>query len=487
MKYRKLKRKWNNSSKNKKMMILFTIILSVITVGYASLNQVLKITGYASIDTGDGMIFTSIGIKENNGAIVEQSTSIKAKTLVNTQVSFQSAGSITFNVSAQNQGTTDAKLIEIKGLEESNTKEPSCIQVSIEDHNIGEVVYPNQIKNFTITITSTCTSYSSKEFDLHFIYEKQETINGVLPTLGNAVEYLKNNEVSSDINTSPTDGLFAIGNRGELTNSTSPREYRYVGSDPDNYVWFNDELWRIIGIFDGKLKIIRAEKFSGLAYDNKTAGEGSATTEYASNDWRDARLQLVLNQGPYWNREKGSCPHGQYDEMIECDFRETGLTEDSKKMLAKGTWYLGGTTISDNQTAQMLYEAERGTLVYTDRATQWTGYVALMYASDYGFATSGGSTISRDECLSKTLYSWDTKFSDCYNHDWLHPTTETAWTLSQFVHYRYVYVIYFTGGVYTNSVYNSYAVYPAVYLLPSLELVKGTGKREDPYVLTLSP
>lgn len=186
MKYRKLKRKWNNSSKNKKMMILFTIILSVITVGYASLNQVLKITGYASIDTGDGMIFTSIGIKENNGAIVEQSTSIKAKTLVNTEIGFETSGSITFQVSARNQGTTDAKLMEIKGLEESNAKEPSCIQVSVEDHNIGEVIYPNQIKYFTITITSTCTSYFSKEFDLHFIYEKQHTINGEVTD-----EYLK--------------------------------------------------------------------------------------------------------------------------------------------------------------------------------------------------------------------------------------------------------------------------------------------------------
>ena len=121
------------------------------------------------------MIFTSIGIKENNGATIEKDASIKAKTLVNTQISFQSAGSITFNVSAQNQGTTDAKLIEIKGLEESNSKEPSCIQVSLQDHNVGDLVFPRQIKNFTITITSTCSTYSSKELDLHFVYEKQET------------------------------------------------------------------------------------------------------------------------------------------------------------------------------------------------------------------------------------------------------------------------------------------------------------------------
>ena len=43
-------------------------------------------------------------------------------------------------------------------------------------------------------------------------------------------------------------------------------DYRYIGANPNNYVKFNDELWRIIGVFDtddgtGKLekrlKIIR--------------------------------------------------------------------------------------------------------------------------------------------------------------------------------------------------------------------------------------
>ena len=164
-------------TRKKQRIIIGTLcsILVGLAIGYAVINQALNIEGYASLDKGDGMIFTSIGIKENNGATIEKDASIKAKTLVNTQISFQSAGSIIFNVSAQNQGTTDAKLIEIKGLEESNIKEPSCIQVSLQDHNVGDLVFPNQIKNFTITITSTCSTYSSKELDLHFVYEKQET------------------------------------------------------------------------------------------------------------------------------------------------------------------------------------------------------------------------------------------------------------------------------------------------------------------------
>ena len=453
---RKIKRKWESVGTNQKMMIVFVSLLFFITVGYAAINQVLKIAGYASIDKGDGMIFTSIGIKENNNASVEKDASIKAKTLVNTQIGFSGEGSITFNVSAQNQGTTDAKLMEIKGLEESNTKEPSCIQVSVEDHNIGEVVYPNQIKNFTITITSTCTSYSSKEFDLHFIYEKQETINGSLPTLGNAVEYLKNNKVSTDINTSPTNGLFAIGNNGELTTSTSPREYRYIGADPDNYIQFNNELWRIIGIFDGQLKIIRSESLGDMAWDDE-----DEQNPYGENDWSKASLQTYLNN----------------------DYYGTIDLEDRSKIDSNYTWKLGGSSTYNDVTAQMFYERERGTEVYEGRPTEWTGSIALMYPSDYGFSTSGGSTTNRSSCLAKELYNWDS-VEDCYTNSWLYDSSNSQWTLAPVASASSsVFRVFYNGYVGYDPVSISHEARPALYLLSNVEIVSGDGTSSSPFIL----
>ena len=456
MKYRKIKRKWKNSSKNKKMMILFVLILSIITVGYASLSQVLKITGYASIDKGDGMIFTSIGIKENRGAIVERDTSIKAKTLVNTQIGFQGTGSITFQASAQNQGTTDAKLIEIKGLEGSNTKEPTCIQVSVQDHNIGDFVYPNQIKNFTITITSTCTSYSSKELDLHFLYEKQETINGSLPTLGNAVEYLKNNKVSIDINTSPTNGLFAIGDSGELTTSTSPREYRYIGTNPDNYIQFNNELWRIIGIFDGQLKIIRNDLLENMAWSDDN-----------TNNWSLKPMQTYLN-GDYLN----------------------SIDSDDRIKIDNYTWKLGGAS-SFELTTQMFYDAERGEVVQSNNPTEWTGKIALLYPSDYGFSTSGGSTTNRNSCLATHLYDWSWSVSDCKNNSWLYDSSNDQWTLTHSISLFFApdlgvtfsYLLHSAGGIRIINLYESVGARPVLYLKFDVEFNRGSGTSNDPYIL----
>lgn len=82
-------------------------------------------------------------------------------------------------------------------------------------------------------------------------------------------------------------------------------DYRYVGKKPNNYVEFNDEIWRIIGVFtvdDGtgkkeeRLKIIRDESLRNLSWDNKDTTTG-AEGEFGKNNWPDARLNYLLNEG----------------------------------------------------------------------------------------------------------------------------------------------------------------------------------------------
>ncbi len=75
---------------------------------------------------------------------------------------------------------------------------------------------------------------------------------------------------------------------------------RYIGANPNNYVQFNNELWRIIGVMkdienaDGsktdKVKLIRSESIGKFRWDNKANGTGSSTSEYGSNDWSDSAL-----------------------------------------------------------------------------------------------------------------------------------------------------------------------------------------------------
>ena len=224
---------------------------------------------------------------------------------------------------------------------------------------------------------------------------------------------------------------------------TADNNLRYIGRDPNNYVLFNNELWRIIGVFNENshgvssqklVKIIRNESIGSFLWDNKASGTGSSTSSDGSNDWSDSTLQLVLNEGAYWNRTNGTCPSGGNGATTNCDFSANGLTDEAKSMIETVTWKLGGTgsySSASDGLARHFYGYERGTTVYSGRPTTWQGKIALMYPSDYGYATSGGSTTNREACLAKELSNWDSSsYSDCKNNDWLFNSGTSQWTLT---------------------------------------------------------
>ena len=241
-------------------------------------------------------------------------------------------------------------------------------------------------------------------------------------------------------------------------------DYRYIGSDPNNYVTFNDETWRIIGVFsvdDGtgnveeRLKLIKDESIGNMAWDSNN-----------TNDWSNATLNANLNSGDYWTNI---------------------LSDNAKSMIGDTLWYLGGTsnfTSSTNGLTSHFYSYERGTTVYSGRDTSWVGKVGLMYPSDYGYATSGGSTTDRNACLNKELYNWDSSdFSDCKNNDWIF-NSSFQWTITPRASYSIL--VFFLGNAgYVDSRYanNTFGVRPVVFLKSSIKIVDGDGSSSNPYIL----
>ena len=284
--------------------------------------------------------------------------------------------------------------------------------------------------------------------------------------------------------------------------TTALTDYRYIGADPNNYVKFNDELWRIIGVFDtddgtGKvekrLKIIRNESIGNYSWDNKDTTTG-AETAYGKNEWTDARLNYLLNPGHesetnggslYWNRKSGTCYKGQNNSTTSCDFTSTGLTDTAKSMIGDAKWYLGGSSTYNDVTPPMFYTRERGTTVYSGHSTSWIGKVGLMYPSDYGYATSGGSSTNRNSCLAKELYNWDSSgYSDCKNNDWMYNGNIWQWTMSPRADDSYfVFYVYGTGDVSNFSATDTLAGRPVVYLKSTIKVISGSGTTSSPYIL----
>ena len=335
----------------------------------------------------------------------------------------------------------------------------------------------------------------------------------------------------------------AMSNNPNMFASDDPgKNVRYIGANPNNYVYFNCsdytnptadtcELWRIIGVFnnvtkrDGSkenlVKIIRADSLGNYSWDYKKNGVGTSTTDYGSNDWSDSQLMMMLNptsylksgytnssdiissgsqqlyskMGSYYNGTKGCKPtavaSGASFSCTEVDFTSTGLKNDTtRNAIEEVVWNLGGTgdyTSASNGLASHFYGNERGTTVYTGRPTTWTGKIGLMYPSDYGYATSGGTTKDRSACLAKELYNWDSSdFSDCKGNDYLLDANNYQWTLApSSADASNVFFVRRDGRVSIYNAYNTIAVRPALFLKSNIQVDKGTGEKSNPYTLKM--
>ena len=152
-------------------------------------------------------------------------------------------------------------------------------------------------------------------------------------------------------------------------------DIRYYGANPNNYVSFNNELWRVIGVIDGKIKIIRNESIGNMPWDTSN-----------SNNWDITSLKSYLNED-YYN----------------------GIDITYRNMILEETYHLGGigTTVITTSTA---YNLERGNNVYADNPTSTIQNIGLMYPSDYGYAAG-------NSCLSTTI---DDYSNSCKNNYWFY-------------------------------------------------------------------
>ena len=256
--------------------------------------------------------------------------------------------------------------------------------------------------------------------------------------------------------THPADSTLQIGATESVT------EYRYRGASPKNYVTFNNEVWRILGIFptddgtgniENRIKLIRNESIGNAIWN-----------EDESNNWaRPATLNTELNT-TYLN----------------------SLDSTSKSMIGNTKYYLGGYSDSNIQK-DVMYQYERkinGSTYYNgSNPNNWVGKLALMYASDYGYAAS-------DAC-AQTLDIYDN--ATCINNNWLYNIKVNEWLLPQDASGSNL-AFFVTSGGNVNFYLQFYidagdplefAFRPVLYLTSSVEITGGDGTSSSPYTLGL--
>ena len=274
---------------------------------------------------------------------------------------------------------------------------------------------------------------------------------------------------------------------------------RYYGASPNNYIYFNCsdysnqssstcETWRIIGVFNNKVKLIRGSQIGTYSWDNKDTTTG-AESAYGKNYWTEARLMKLLNPGYdlettggslYYNSGSGTCYAGKNNATKACDFTSTGLKNDTTRgLISEEIYSLLGCGSRDSY-ANEAYECERGKgSIYKGRPTEWTGKIALAYPSDYGYA------VDLSKC-NKTLYGCSD--SACRSNNWMNAilgTSSDGWLLTpNSDDSDYAWNISSYGYVPIMGVYNTYGVAPVLYLNSELAVKAGTGSSSAPYQLS---
>ena len=191
------------------------------------------------------------------------------------------------------------------------------------------------------------------------------------------------------------------------------------------------------------------------------------------NDWTTSSLMTTLNSGDYYNRT--------------FQYEHDGLTSTAKKQISSTKWYLGNVVYNNNfGTTKEIYIQERSTNVHNGNKQTWDGKVALIYPSDYMYASSAcynDDTKKGYDSSGSSPYDTDYRSETCKSTNWLLDTNKWFWAVSPSS--GSLYIAAGVGGSGGVSVYStrdsSGGLCQSVYLDSSVKYIGGDGTAEKAY------
>ena len=295
------------------------------------------------------------------------------------------------------------------------------------------------------------------------------------PTYGmKATEYISN--------------LYDYDGEGLKKDNTPDQNIRYYGSDPNNYVSFNNELWRIIGVFGNNVKLVRSETLGKLSWDSS---ESSVNDGYGVNEWSQADLKNYLNT-MYYGGTSVTCYNGQNNQTTTCP---TGtIDETSKGLIDYHTWNTGAIEYETTTDTIKFYKAERGRLngkiCYGGspcndaiiRTTTWTGYIGLPYATDWAYAS--GENI----CETNMQTQDSSNAYVCKNNNWIYQKSDIRIisSIPNLYTALYVWVVSEIGSIQNANASETHSIFPTLYLKSNVLIDSGNGTSSNPYTLKLN-
>ena len=357
--------------------------------------------------------------------------------------------------------TTDAyKLPTITNVTTSSTYNSITINVTGQngDGTITEYYYSKD--NGSNYVKSTSSSYTFTELTSNttfyikvYVKDSNGKSSSVFTTNNTTILTIADYVISQYTGTQGDNGIYY--HESSLANGAGDNSYRYAGASDsvNNYICLGSNeatcpdanLFRIIGVFGDKTKVIRAKSVGDKAWHSSS-----------SNTWSSSSLNTYLN--------------GEY---------LTSLGTIAEK-IATTTWKVGGGSVSYilASVPKTAYQYEVGSSASTTTVDKKIG---LMYVSDYYYSASPsawtlvgykGSDATKDYRAAKTI-------------NWLY-LGSNEWTISRDSgNTAYAFYVNSTGSVGRNYVTDSFAVRPSFNLLSAVTYASGSGTSSDPIRINL--
>ena len=275
-----------------------------------------------------------------------------------------------------------------------------------------------------------------------------------------------------------------------LPNGAGDNSYRYAGASEsvNNFVCFGsttnpcptDNLYRIIGVFEDKVKLIKYD----YANSNLLGTDGEYEGSYPSNlDYYKGSLSSVDTY--YWNYKgaTGSSNTWSKSSLNKINLNTNYLNNIGttwSNMIEDATWKVSGHK-TNSVTPSEMYTREITNATKTYGPSDGTSKIGLTYASDYGFAASPSA-------WTKTLDNYngnDANGTSIKTINWMF-MGQIEWTITPLSSDKYsVFYLFNRGDVDSNSSRMNYNSRPVLYLKSSVLYDGGSGTKDSPITLVV--
>ena len=367
-------------------------------------------------------------------------------------------------------------------------------QVTCKDNGAGcKIVLVKPATTKGLTKSTTALYVLEDNNGNRYKYKKPINFKGIASKL--IMSQSKGNEWKAG-----AEGLYATNSYTASDGTTKYHDYRYVGADPNNYVWFNNDMYQIIGVFDenshGKtgeylVKLIMANPLGTFSWGAYNSSNTSGTYSSYKNDWTGTTTGVKANLNVLFNEYflnstntssiYGACSNWTYFysntnyRTNDCsDIVGYGIDSSALNSIETTTWYLYGSRTA--QSKQNWYLCERGGNSCTGAnsgaySTTTDAKIGLMYLSDYLYASSYYTS-------SDTTTQGASYFG---NKNWLYKGYEWTLTPDASGSNGVWYVRYGPAPNYSTA--NPSSARPAFYLKSTVSISGGDGTFANPYII----